>query len=421
MKKTISAILALLLALSLSVQAFAVNSRVPEAQTGDAFSFLYFGDIQVEVGAEADYAAWEELASAAVSRNPDVAFVLQGGDMVESGISERQWELFLNAAESALGDIPFFPTAGNHESNFPSGKPELLLQKFDLPQNGPDGFKGEFYSFTYGNVHVQALNSWVFSGEQRLTDEDFAMLNEWVANDLSASSAEWKIAVTHIPLYPVHNDGTGNKARENWESIFVTYGLDLCFVGHQHVYSRLKPMKNETPDYYDGVTYIMGNSGLKHYSSADEIYAERTIYNTSNYQLASVDGNSMTIRTYDIDGNELDYIALAPRGSRTLTRGMFVDEFMPGATLLGYGNGDMGLDDAITYEQIATLLWRASYDKALGNVPASGRHAPSTWAAEYWAWALSTGLFDTGTDPRASASRRDAVNVMTAGNRNYTQ
>ena len=412
MKKLTTLILALVFALSLTVQAFAVNSRVPEAQPGDAFSFLYFGDIQIAVNAEADYAAWEELASAAVARNPDVAFVLQGGDIVESGINERQWELFLNAAEAALGDIPFFPTVGNHERNFLSGKPELFLQKFDLPQNGPEGFKGEFYSFTYGNVHVQVLNSWVFSGEQRLTDEDFMMINQWVAEDLANSDAEWKIAVTHVPPYPVHRDRTGIAARENWEGIFVTYGLDVCFVGHQHVYSRLKPMKYEAPDYYDGVTYIMGNSGQKHYSSADETYAERTIYNTTNYQLARVDGNSMTIQTFDADGNELDYIALTPRGSRTLTRGMFVDEFLPDAIIHGYGNGNLGLEDAITNEQIAALLWRAADEKAIGDAPGSGIHDPSPWAAEYWEWALSVGLFAIDADPRGTAARRDVLSVI---------
>ena len=416
MKRAALLFLALSITLTLSVQAFAVNSRVPELQGADAFSFLYFGDIQIAVNAEADYAAWGEMAANAVSRNPDAAFVLQGGDIVESGINESQWEIFLNVAETALGDIPFFPTAGNHESNFLSGKPELFLEKFDLPQNGPEGFKGEFYSFDYCNVHVLVLNSWVFSGEQRLTDDDFAMLNKWVADDLAGSDAEWQIAVTHIPLYPVHNDGTGIKARENWESIFVTFGLDLCFVGHQHVYSRLKPMKYGAPDFYDGVTYIMGNSGLKHYSSADETFAERTIYNTANYQLVSVDGNSMTIQTFNADGDELDYIALTPRGSRILTRGMFVDEFMPDAALYGYGDGNLGLGDVITNEQIATLLWRAAADKVIGNSSAAGISAPSPWAEEYWIWALSTGLFGGDAEPRGAAERRDAVRAWSVYN-----
>ncbi|MDR2295934.1 MAG: metallophosphoesterase [Clostridiales Family XIII bacterium] len=386
--------------------AFALGATLAPPPDPESFAFLYFGDIQIVESAEADYAAWEALARNALSRHPDVAFALQGGDIVESGIDAAQWEAFLAAADRALGDLPFFPTNGNHESNFLSGKPELYLELFELPRNGPAGFLEEFYSFDYGNTHVLVLNSWIFSGEQNLTEDALAAVDAWIAADLAATDARWRIAVTHIPIYAVHSDLTSNKAREHWAPIFERYGLDLCFVGHQQVYSRLKPLTDGVEDVADGVTHIMGNAGRKFYDSADETLAARTVYNTANYQLVRVDGGALTVQSFDAAGAELDFVALRPRGERALTRGAFVADFLPDARLLGYGGGELGLDAAITNEQAATLLWRRA-----GSPAADGGEAASSWARAAWAWASSRGLFENA-DPKDPVSRAQAARIL---------
>ncbi|MDR1589808.1 MAG: metallophosphoesterase [Oscillospiraceae bacterium] len=433
MKKIIAAVLFLafcaalpapVLADKATEQSWLINSAVPES-SGDeeSFSFLYFGDIQITQSAAADYAAWAELARGALGRSPGAAFALQGGDIVESGIDRAQWESFFSQAGPALGGMPFFPTNGNHESNFLGGKPELYLELFELPENGPPGFTEEFYSFDYANTHVIVLNSWVFSGEQPLTEDDYSAIDEWIADDLARSDATWKIAVTHIPVYAVHSDVTSNEVRARWAPVFERYGLDVCFVGHQHVYSRLMPLTDGVEDNEDGVTYIMGNSGLKFYDSADESLAERTIYNVPTYQLAGVDGDILTVQTFDADGDELDFVSLRPRGSKTLTRGGFVEDFLPDAELLGYGDGNLGLGDAITNEQIAILLRRdaaspedgrrAADDSAYdGNADAGGA---SEWACDAWEWAVRYGIFPDAA-PRAVATRAGAARAYNAYN-----
>ncbi|MDR2771268.1 MAG: metallophosphoesterase [Clostridiales Family XIII bacterium] len=397
----------LLLICCLAPPAFALNAEPAPPQDPESFAFLYFGDIQVVESAEADFAAWETLARDALSRNPGIAFALQGGDIVESGIDEAQWRAFFAAADRALGELPFFPTNGNHESNFLGGKPERYLELFDLPQNGPAGFPEEFYSFDYGNAHVLVLNSWIFSGEQNLTEADFAAIDAWIADDLAAAcGATWRIAVTHVPIYAVHSDLTSDKARAHWAPIFEKYGLDLCFVGHQHVYSRLKPLTDGAEDAADGVTYIMGNSGRKFYDSADESLAARTLYNAATYQLVRVDGGALTVQSFDAAGEEADFIALTPRGGKALTRGAFVAEFLPDARLLGYGDGETGLDKTITNEQTATLLWRKA-----GSPAAGGGEAASPWARAAWAWATAAGLFESANPKDATSRALAAYNI----------
>jgi hypothetical protein len=284
-----------------------------------SFSFLYIGDIQVTERAESDFAAWGKLMRDAYAAHPGLAFALQGGDIVESGIDTAQWGAFLDNATPVFSKIPFMPTNGNHESNFLSGKPELYLDTFALPRNGPAGFEEEFYSFDYGNAHILVLNSWVFSGEQKLNEEDLAAIDAWVAHDLSASDAVWKIALTHVPLYAVHGDLTADAARAHWVPLFERYGVTLAFVGHQHVYSRLRPLTGGVPDFDDGVTQIMGNSGQKFYSSADETLAERTIYNVPTYQVVRADGDRLTVQTFDGAGLELDFVELSPRRAAALS------------------------------------------------------------------------------------------------------
>jgi hypothetical protein len=285
------------------------------------------------------------------------------------------------------------------------------LEVFELPENGPEGFSEEFYSFDYGDAHITVLNSWVFSGEQNLTEAELAALDKWVARDLADCDARWKIVVTHIPIYAVHSDGTSVTARERWTPIFEKYGVTLMLVGHQHVYSRLSPLTDGVPDYEDGVTQIMGNSGQKFYSSADETLAERTIYNTATYQLARVDGDKLTVQTFDIDGNELDFTELRPRVSAPLTRGEFIGEYFTDGVLLGYGGGELGLQDVITSEQIVTLLWRAAGSPKT-DCDARDLETVSEWAAEAWAWALADVLPGGGLSPGETPNRSLVLEIL---------
>jgi hypothetical protein len=350
---------------------------------GGGLTFAFLGDAQTAGDTAEDYAAWGELIEALYQRSPELAFAVLGGDNVNSGISVEEFSLFTQNAAGVFSKVPLFSTVGNHESNFIGGKPELFQSWFAFPENGPEGFSEEFYSFDAANCHVLVLNSWIYSGEQSLTEEDYQRVNNWIAADLAASTADWQVVVLHVPVYAVHSDTTSAKLKENWAPIFEQYGVDLVFEGHQHVYSRSEPMYEGRIDYENGIPYVMGVSGSKFYDSADETFAVRTVYGVSNYQLVRVDGDAMTVQTLDLEGNELDFFSVSQRGVtatredyiKTLWRGAgepepegvapFADTDEPAVAwayetglVLGCGNGCFDPDGTITDWQIDLIRTR---------------------------------------------------------------
>lgn len=346
-------------------------------------TFAYLGDAQPANDTAGEVVQWGDLIEAMYERNPELSFAVLGGDNVNSGISLEQFGLFTENASRVFSSVPLFSTVGNHESNFIGGKAELFLDWFAFPENGPEGFEEEFYSFDVANCHILVLNSWIFSGEQPLTDADYEGVNNWIAADLARSTADWQIVITHIPVYQVHSDTTAAKVKENWAPIFERYGVDLVFEGHQHVYSRSYPMYQGKIDYENGITYIMGVSGSKQYDSADETFAARTVYSAANYQLVQIDGGMLTVQTLDGAGNELDFLSVMQR-EVSATRGEYIETLWRAAgypapaesppftdttapavawayengIVLGYGNGNFGPDDRILDWQIDLIQER---------------------------------------------------------------
>lgn len=272
-----------------------------------SFSFMYMGDVQHSSTAAAEYPIWGSLLSDAYAANPNITFGLMGGDMVQSGSDMNDWTYFLSYASDVFSQIPLMTTIGNHESNFTGGKAKFYMDILALPQNGPEGFKEEFYSFDYGTVHVTVLNSWALSNEQQLDEAQKTAISDWITADLvAAGNAKFRIVLLHHPAYALANDTVAAAVLSNWVPLLETGKVDLVLCGHQHVYSRSYPMLAGEIDYVNGITYVMGNSGQKFYSTADTAYSEKTIYSQSTYQIINVNGDTLSLSTYDSAGNLLD-------------------------------------------------------------------------------------------------------------------
>jgi len=101
----------------------------------------------------------------------------------------------------------------------------------------PFNMKGrEYYTFKKSNASVRffALDSNYLDKEQLA----------WFEKELAASQSDWKIVFFHHPLYSSgETHGSTPALRDQIEPLFVKYGVDAVFTGHDHFYERIKPQK----------------------------------------------------------------------------------------------------------------------------------------------------------------------------------
>jgi 3',5'-cyclic AMP phosphodiesterase CpdA len=87
------------------------------------------------------------------------------------------------------------------------------------------------------------------------TDCDAAQLG-WLEQRLKSSTAHWKIAVFHHPIYSSgKRHGSDEDLRRKLEPLFVRYGVNAVFSGHDHFYERTKPQH--------GIHYFVTGAGGK--------------------------------------------------------------------------------------------------------------------------------------------------------------
>ena len=118
--------------------------------------------------------------------------------------------------------VKFYASLGNHDNP--------LNRKYDLWNMGGE----PYYSHATKNVRFFSLDS------NQVDQKELA----WIENALKTSKEDWKICYFHHPLYS--DGGTHGSAvdvRVLFEPLFVTYGVNVVFAGHDHIYERLTPQK----------------------------------------------------------------------------------------------------------------------------------------------------------------------------------
>ena len=64
----------------------------------------------------------------------------------------------------------------------------------------------------------------------------------WVETTLRDAKEDWKIPYFHHPLYSnADRHGASVDIRVRLEPLFIKYGVNVVFAGHDHVYERIKP------------------------------------------------------------------------------------------------------------------------------------------------------------------------------------
>ena len=137
----------------------------------------------------------------------------------------RKFELPYKAILDA--NIPFYASLGNHDD--PN---QIYYKPFNM--NGKRYYTFKKDKLGSPGVRFFALDSNYMSRDQL----------EWLEKELSNSGSDWKIAFFHHPLYSSGGrHGSEVDLRDQLEPLFIKYGVNVVFAGHEHFYERLRPQK----------------------------------------------------------------------------------------------------------------------------------------------------------------------------------
>ncbi|MDR2753559.1 MAG: metallophosphoesterase family protein [Oscillospiraceae bacterium] len=201
---------------------------------GTGFSFAVIADVQAKTREEYDAAA--QVLRAAGTNN---AFSVNLGDFTDD-CDNAQWDTYFDAFAGTHLSGTLVPAAGNHDGNL---KWNWFRNMFTLkePKNFLSNLTGVYYSFDYGDAHFAVLNTndmYPMSQQQR----------NWLLNDMHQSDAKWKILLMHRAAYSAGkniNKPDTLIMRRLLLPIIDETGIDLVLAGHDHMYYRSQPVKND--------------------------------------------------------------------------------------------------------------------------------------------------------------------------------
>ena len=197
----------------------AIDITLPNAK--DSVKIAIIGDSGT--GDSAQYKIAEQLIAA--RQKFPYEFALMMGDNLYGGNKPKDFDKKFETPYKPLLDsgMKFYATLGNHDN--PN---ERLYKMFNM--NGE-----RFYTFKpKNNVRFFALDSNYMDKPQL----------QWLEKELAASGSDWKVVFFHHPIYSSGGThGSDLQLREQLEPLFLKYGVDAVFSGHEHFYERIKPQK----------------------------------------------------------------------------------------------------------------------------------------------------------------------------------
>ncbi|MCL2833115.1 MAG: metallophosphoesterase family protein [Treponema sp.] len=218
-----------------------------------------------------DAGAWKRVIEAALTTCPDAAFIVNTGDVVNTGSSatvprEDRIPYYFDYAQKSIANNAFIYALGNNDTLDWFGK------YFYANDNQNVDTSGVLYSFNYGSAHFISINE-VFSSSNDDDDSEKGLSYgsgsqmAWLEDDLKAASEDQSIksivVMTHQPDF-------GKKTPENADTdlakLFEKYNVNLVLAGHYHFYMRSKSILATGDEVTDGtgtVWFIPNASGSK--------------------------------------------------------------------------------------------------------------------------------------------------------------
>jgi predicted phosphodiesterase len=258
--------------------------------TGKPMRFLVYGDTRTDANAHG------AVARAMTAEGP-VSFVLHNGDFAADGTIWPLWmKDYFTPSAGLLRQDALWTARGNHELDS-----ILYREIFDPP--------GEqfWYSFDCGDLHVTVLDT-------GLEDNETPDPNQvaWLAKDLAASKAPWKVVLSHAPIFNIggHMSRWGQK---EVLPLLEKYGVDVVISGHSHLYERFAPIGE--PGGKPILHVVCGGGGAPLYPSRPSPILEVT-RSTFQYCLFELQGDKLVMTAKTPEGTVLDRFELIKKDGR---------------------------------------------------------------------------------------------------------
>jgi hypothetical protein len=240
-----------------------------------------------------------EVAQRMVAARQDFPFdfAIMLGDNIYGGSSPKDFEKKFETPYKPLLDrgVKFYAALGNHDN--PN---ERFYKLFNMNS-------ATYYSYKKGNVRFYVLDS------DYMDPKQLSWLETQLQND--AGSGDWKICYFHHPLYSSgKTHGPATELRLLLEPLFVKYGVNVVFAGHEHVYERVLPQK--------GIYYFTeGASGQLRYGNLRKSEITGKGFDTDRtFMLVEIAGDEMYFETISRAGATVDS-GMIQRQARTRAAG----------------------------------------------------------------------------------------------------
>ena len=279
-------------------------------KNNDSCDFVVMADSQGMI--KKDYDVFINAFETIVSEFKNLQFISHLGDFVDEGYNENYWDLLLES--KYWGKIPIFPLVGNHESKFHptlkhAGISNSIVNHFNVEIPGQDDLnKGFYYSFEQNDCIYIFINTNLYGGLGRKQ-------LKWINFILENSNAKWKILFTHKSPYsigPHFDDSDIEFIKKEINGLCLKFNIDIVFGGHDHVYSRTKPIcfGKQTEENKDGKTFInpsgtifvtVGPIGVKNYNSCckKSIIEYSTYLDSPSFAHVTIKNNTLRVKVFE--------------------------------------------------------------------------------------------------------------------------
>lgn len=238
-------------------------------------------------------------------------FIMHGGDYTNqnsySEMSEylKDWQLTFSSdlidGTSYKRIYPFVPTHGNHEDDDYS----TVCKVFGVDFDGNNTCNPKD---TYGAFNVSPLLR-VYTLNSQFKDSGWSSyataMNNWLSQDLSANStsAQWRIAQYHKPMYPHYSGKSDNTILVNWwASLFYQNKINLVVESDTHINKITEALipsgTNFSATTSGGTVYVgEGSWGAPARSANDPKSWTIDLASIQQFKVLSVSPNKLDVRT----------------------------------------------------------------------------------------------------------------------------